>query len=113
MLFASITDLLIDIVIRFIKYIKEKQKPTPTEQRVHIWNMLLILISSAQHISSIIPFNLTVSYTFQTVLFIGLSCMITFNLGKSVNFPSSSDLETGKDKVSKTTSDDLSESSIS
>jgi len=39
--------------------------------------------------------------------------MITFNLGKSVNFPSSSDLETGKDKVSKTTSDDLSESSIS
>ncbi|CAG8502701.1 2764_t:CDS:1 [Funneliformis caledonium] len=96
---ATIADLLIDVyfAFRLIQHVRGKQSSTKDEKPYtfcHVRNALLVSIAFALHLSNIILSTEFVypiiGFTIQTILFIILSCLVTYNVENS---QSSSDLE--------------------
>ncbi|GBB83410.1 hypothetical protein RclHR1_10130005 [Rhizophagus clarus] len=82
---ATITDLLIDayLIFHLIQYTKKFLKSNqniPLPQKTIIWNSLIIFLASIQHINIIILSDPIIGYTIQTVVFISLSYIITFEV---------------------------------
>lgn len=120
MLIATVTDILIDVYVafRFFLYIRnaksihsEQQSLLPSN-RLIIWDSLRIFIASIQDISIIVLSCInhpTISYTILSVIFISLSYVITFDVGKSDNPTDEGSLEDDLER----TLDDISETSNS
>jgi len=114
LLAESITDLLIVayVAFRLIQHIRRSN--IPLFSKLVIWNSLrisIVLINIG--IGIIIPNNQPASHITQTVIFIVLSYVITFDVGKSDNPISEGGLESGNRKETSTTSSSNSETSFS
>ncbi|CAG8478349.1 23035_t:CDS:2 [Rhizophagus irregularis] len=91
LLIMTINDLLIDVYVafRFIQYIRRNLKSSQNDQpfyssyKLIIWNSLRISMISIQHINTIIIKPPIFDYTIETIIFIILSYVITFNVGGS------------------------------
>ncbi|GBB83409.1 hypothetical protein RclHR1_10130004 [Rhizophagus clarus] len=118
LLIATVTDILIDIYVafRFFLYIRN-EKSSHYEQlpsnRLIIWDSLRIFMASIQDISIIVlsylSYHPTIGYTILSIIFISLSYVITFDVGKSDNPTKEGGLEGDLER----TSDNVSESSVS
>jgi hypothetical protein len=120
LLIATVTDILIDVYVafRFFLYIRNaksihcEQHSLLPSNRLIIWDSLRIFIVSMQDISIIVLSHInhpTISYTILSVIFITLSYVITFDVGKSDNPTNEDDLEGDQER----SLDTISETSIS
>ncbi|CAI2200318.1 19717_t:CDS:1, partial [Funneliformis geosporum] len=99
---ATIADLLIDayFAFRLIQHFRGKQNSTKDEQPYNycdLRNPLLVSIAFAKHLGNIIlsiefvyPI---IGFTIQTILFILLSCVVTYNVENSQSSNDLNDLE--------------------
>ncbi|CAB4427534.1 unnamed protein product [Rhizophagus irregularis] len=120
LLIATVTDILIDVYVafRFFLYIRNaksihsEQHSLLPSNRLIIWDSLRIFMASIQDISIIVLSHIsypTISYTILSVIFISLSYVITFDVGKSDNPTDEGSLEDDLER----TLDDISETSNS
>lgn len=112
MLIATVTDILIDVYVAFRFFLYIRNAKSIHSNRLIIWDSLRIFMASIQDISIIVLSHIsypTISYTILSVIFISLSYVITFDVGKSDNPTDEGNLEDDLER----TLDDISETSNS